>query len=47
MHYLYILYSENIDRYYTGQSANIDQRLKKHNNGHSSGFRSLLLIPRI
>ena len=35
MHYLYILYSEKIDQYYTGETKDVRQRLKKHNRGHS------------
>ena len=35
MHYLYILYSERIDRHYSGHSKDVYLRLKKHNDGHS------------
>ena len=35
MHYLYILYSEGLDQYYSGHSHDADQRLKKHNAGKS------------
>ncbi|HMB41201.1 MAG TPA: GIY-YIG nuclease family protein, partial [Balneolaceae bacterium] len=35
MHYLYILYSEKIDQYYTGETGDVGQRVKKHNRGHS------------
>jgi putative endonuclease len=37
MYYLYILYSQKIDRYYIGFTADIKNRLTKHNN-NSSGF---------
>ena len=32
--YVYILYSETILRYYVGQTANIESRLLRHNNGY-------------
>ena len=35
MHYLYILYSEKIDQYYTGETGDVGQRVNKHNRGHS------------
>lgn len=35
MYYLYILYSEKVDKYYIGQTENIDQRLISHNSGIS------------
>jgi len=31
MHYFYIIYSENLDRYYTGESPNPEYRLNQHN----------------
>ncbi|MBK5213266.1 MAG: GIY-YIG nuclease family protein [Flavobacteriaceae bacterium] len=31
MHYLYIIYSETINRYYIGESHDADERLKQHN----------------
>ena len=31
--FVYILYSEKRSRYYVGQTANIDNRLKRHNQG--------------
>jgi len=39
MHYLYILYREKIDQYYSGQTRNLETRLVKHNNGHSSATK--------
>ena len=32
--YVYILYSETIKRYYVGQTADIESRLERHNNGY-------------
>jgi len=32
--HVYILYSETILRYYVGQTANIESRLLRHNNGY-------------
>lgn len=32
---MYILYFEAHDKYYIGQTNNIDNRLKQHNSGHS------------
>jgi putative endonuclease len=31
MHFVYILYSVSADRYYVGQTANLDYRLQCHN----------------
>ena len=31
--YLYILYSEKINRYYTGYTNNLELRIQRHNNG--------------
>src|SRR6056297_36073 len=39
MHYLYILYSEKIDQYYTGETRDVSQRVKKHNRGHSAATK--------
>ena len=33
---VYIIYSEVLDRYYVGHTADIDKRLKEHNSGASS-----------
>jgi len=32
--FVYILHSEKRSRYYVGQTANIENRLKRHNLGH-------------
>ena len=31
MHYLYILYSEKVNKYYIGETHNTEERLSKHN----------------
>jgi putative endonuclease len=31
--YVYILYSESYDRYYIGQTKDVNDRLRRHNNG--------------
>ncbi|MDA3840236.1 MAG: GIY-YIG nuclease family protein [Patescibacteria group bacterium] len=33
MYIVYILKSENFNRYYIGHTADLNERLKKHNNG--------------
>ncbi len=33
MWFIYIIYSEKIDRYYVGITENLDWRLERHNNG--------------
>ncbi len=33
MFYVYILYSLVADRYYIGQTSNLEERLQRHNNG--------------
>jgi putative endonuclease len=32
MYYLYILYSKRLDKYYVGQTENVDKRLQFHNS---------------
>jgi putative endonuclease len=32
--FVYILFSDKSSRYYVGQTADIDKRLKKHNHGN-------------
>ncbi|WP_372340077.1 GIY-YIG nuclease family protein [Parapedobacter lycopersici] len=34
MHYLYILYSREIDRFYIGSCQDLEQRLRRHNSHH-------------
>ncbi|MFV8836816.1 GIY-YIG nuclease family protein [Salinimicrobium soli] len=39
MHFLYILYSKSADRYYTGETANMENRLKNHiSHRYKKGF---------
>lgn len=40
VHYLYILYSKKLDRYYSGQTKQVENRLVKHNKGHSLATRA-------
>lgn len=40
MHFFYILFSERKDRYYTGQTEDVENRLSKHNKGHSVATKS-------
>ena len=35
-YYTYILYSTKIDKYYIGYSANLEERLRKHNTNNKS-----------
>jgi putative endonuclease len=36
MHYIvYILYSSGINRFYVGQTSNLDNRITEHNSGES------------
>jgi putative endonuclease len=37
MHFTYITYSPTIDRFYVGESDDVNQRLQLHNNGHFKG----------
>ena len=37
--YVYILYSEKYDKYYIGQTDNIDARLHQHNTGKVSSAK--------
>jgi len=32
-HFLYIIYSEKVDRYYVGITKDIETRIKRHNQG--------------
>mgnify|MGYP006448552633 FL=1 len=40
MHYIYIIYSKKTDRYYTGHSKNVNNRLVKHNKRHSAATKA-------
>ncbi|MEO2081146.1 MULTISPECIES: GIY-YIG nuclease family protein [Leeuwenhoekiella] len=30
-HYLYIIYSKSLDKFYTGETSNIEERITLHN----------------
>jgi putative endonuclease len=36
-YFFYIIYSQEIDKFYTGHSNHVEERLKKHNTNHK-GF---------
>ena len=38
--FVYILYSDKSSRYYVGQTANINKRLKRHNSGIVSSTKN-------
>ena len=40
MHTVYILFSENTLKYYTGQTDNLENRLHRHNSGLSISTKS-------
>jgi putative endonuclease len=40
MYFVYIIFSEVSSKYYTGQTNNIDDRLKRHNSGLSLSTKS-------
>jgi len=40
MYFVYILYSIKCDRYYIGYSADVELRLKRHNNGLVAATRN-------
>ena len=37
MHFVYILYSQSLDKYYVGSTSNLGERLIKHKGNHK-GF---------
>ena len=37
--YVYILHSEEMDRYYIGQTANLEKRVVRHNKGYVKSTR--------
>jgi putative endonuclease len=42
MHFLYILHSQTADKYYVGETADVDQRLKDHlTHKYSKSFTKL------
>lgn len=40
MYYVYMLYSAVVDRYYVGQTSNLEDRIKRHNQGRSKYTKS-------
>lgn len=40
MYYVYMLYSAVVDRYYVGQTSNLEDRIKRHNQGRSRYTKS-------
>ncbi len=34
MYYFYILYSEQLDKYYIGHTAELEERSRRHNSNH-------------
>ncbi|WP_369427836.1 GIY-YIG nuclease family protein, partial [Membranihabitans maritimus] len=40
MVYVYILFSEQFDKYYVGQSIDVDNRIYQHNFDDSNSFTS-------
>ncbi|RYY39159.1 MAG: GIY-YIG nuclease family protein [Chitinophagaceae bacterium] len=38
-YYLYIIYSASLDQYYVGSSANLEDRLFRHNNSGSKATK--------
>ncbi|VBB47386.1 conserved hypothetical protein [uncultured Paludibacter sp.] len=34
MYQVYVLYSKSFNKYYIGQTNNVTERLKRHNNGY-------------
>ena len=40
MFYVYILYSKELDRYYIGQTENLDERIFRHTNSGSKSTKA-------
>jgi len=40
MFFVYILYSQNLQRYYVGSTESVDRRLQEHNAGKSKSTRA-------
>ena len=45
MYFVYILYSEKLDRYYVGTTDDVDRRLYEHNSGFYDGVFTSKGIP--
>ncbi|MEG9327893.1 GIY-YIG nuclease family protein [Salinimicrobium catena] len=42
MHFLYIIYSQAADRFYTGETTDLEKRLREHNSHrHRKGFSKM------
>jgi len=39
MFFVYIIYSAAVDRYYIGSTQNVEERLHRHNSGHSKSTK--------
>lgn len=39
-HYVYILQSESVGKYYCGETQNIEDRIERHNSGRSKSTKS-------
>ena len=39
MYKVYIIYSKQVDQYYTGQTSNLENRLNNHNNSGSKSTK--------
>ncbi len=37
MHYCYVIYSQTLNKYYIGETENVEIRLEQHNNGYFKG----------
>ena len=42
MFYTYILYTEKFDRFYIGQTNNLDNRIERHNNGYVKSTKAYI-----
>ena len=40
MGFVYILYSEKLDRYYIGSTIDVNQRLEQHNSGRNKSTKA-------
>ena len=40
VHFVYILYSDSVDKYYIGSCGNVDVRLSRHNAGATISTKS-------
>ena len=39
-HWVYIIYSSSVDTYYRGQTDNLQERIRRHNNGWEKSTKS-------